>query len=75
MDGRELPNKNFPFPLSQTVSSFDRDDTTIFSALAAACGSNGSPSAGPRTLFITNFTAGEYIKPVRSNETKRPMKV
>lgn len=53
IDGCILPNKNFPFPLSQTDSIFDRDKVKSFSASAAAWGFLGRPNAGPSTVFRT----------------------
>ncbi|KAM2922923.1 hypothetical protein COP2_039225 [Malus domestica] len=53
MDGLRPPTKNFPLPWSQIDSIFDKEEDKSFSASAAACGFNGSPSTGASTVFRT----------------------
>lgn len=53
MEGRKLPSKNGPSPLSQIFSIVDRDDTKTFSASAAACALSGRPNNGANTVFRT----------------------
>lgn len=54
MDGWKPPSKNRPFPLSQMFSIFDKDDTKVFSASAAASWFSGRPNTGASTVFKTN---------------------
>lgn len=56
MEGWRPPSKNFPLPLSQMDSIFDKEEDKSFSASAAACGSVRRPRTGPRTVFTTNVT-------------------